>query len=131
MALDTQRAGEYARQAKACRGHTAAYREYEQKSAGRTKAEEQRLGAGPMAILAAFGGMRQMDPADEIPRAQVAKLKAYITENHYACSDEILASLGRMYATVSSMNQNIDTAGGPGTAEYAHRAIEAWCAGKH
>lgn len=84
-----------------------------------------------MNLLAAFGGMLDMDPASEIPQTQVAKVKAFITENMYACSDGILKGLGRMYAGADSMRQNIDAAGGPGTAEYAHRAIEAWCAGKH
>ena len=130
-AFDTQKIDEYARQAKASWGQTPQYREYLQKSAGRTKAEERRLGEELMALLAAFGGMLDMDPAGEIPQAQVAKVKAFITENMYTCSDGILKGLGRMYAGVDSMRGNIDAAGGPGTAEYAHRAIEAWCAGKH
>ena len=71
-----------------------------------------------------------MDPAGEIPQAQVAKLKTFITENMYTCSDGILQALGRMYVGAGSMRENIDAAGGPGTAEYAHRAIEAWCKGK-
>ena len=74
--------------------------------------------------------MLEMDPAGEIPQAQVAKVKAFITENMYTCSDGILQDLGRMYAGAGSMRENIDAAGGPGTAEYAHRAIEAWCKGK-
>lgn len=130
-AFDTQKIDEYARQAKASYGQTPEYQEYLQKSAGRTKTEERRLGEELMALLAEFGKMLDMDPAGEIPQAQVAKVKAFITENMYTCSDGILKGLGRMYAGVDSMRGNIDAAGGPGTAEYAHRAIEAWCAGKH
>ena len=129
-AFDTQKLDEYARQAKASWGQTPEYREYAEKSKGRTKAEEQRIGMALMALLAEFGGMLDMDPAGEIPQAQVAKLKAFITENMYSCSDGILQDLGRMYAGGGSMTVNIDDAGGPGTAEYAHRAIEAWCANK-
>ena len=129
-AFDTDRIDEYARQAKASWGQTAEYREYEKKSAGRTKEEERRLGEELMALLADFGKMQAMDPAGEIPQAQVAKVKAFITENMYTCSDGILRDLGSMYAGGGSMTDNIDAAGGPGTAEYAHRAIEAWCAGK-
>lgn len=129
-AFDTQKIDEYARQAKASYGQTAEYKEYMQKSAGRTREEEKQLGMELMALLAAFGGMLDMDPASEIPQAQVAKVKAFITENMYACSDGILRNLGRMYAGAESMRDNIDAAGGPGTAEYAHRAIEAWCSGK-
>ena len=130
-AFDTQKIDEYARQAKASYGQTPEYREYLQKSAGRTREEEHRLGEELMALLAEFGKMLDMDPAGEIPQAQVAKVKAFITEHMYTCSDGILQNLGRMYAGADSMRQNIDAAGGPGTAEYAHRAIEAWCAGKH
>ncbi|MBQ3305233.1 MAG: TipAS antibiotic-recognition domain-containing protein, partial [Clostridia bacterium] len=130
-AFDTQKIDEYARQAKASYGQTAEYQEYLQKSAGRTKAEEHRLGEELMALLAEFGQMQELDPAGKIPQAQVAKVKAFITEHMYTCSDGILQNLGRMYAGADSMRQNIDAAGGPGTAEYAHRAIEAWCAGKH
>ena len=130
-AFDTQKIDEYARQAKASYGQTAEYKEYMQKSAGRTREEEKQLGMELMALLAAFGGMLDMDPASEIPQAQVAKVKAFITENMYACSDGILRNLGRMYAGAESMRDNIDAAGGLGTAEYAHRAIEAWCSGKH
>ena len=130
-AFDTEKMDEYARQAKASYGQTLEYREYEKKSAGRTKEEERQLGAELMALLAAFGKMQDMDPADVIPQAQVAKVKAFITEHMYTCSDGILRDLGSMYAGAESMRDNIDAAGGPGTAEYAHRAIEAWCSGKH
>jgi DNA-binding transcriptional MerR regulator len=130
-AFDTRKIDEYARQARASYGQTAEYKEYMQKSAGRTKEEERQLGIALMALLAAFGGMLDLDPASELPQAQVAKVKAFITENMYTCSDGILRNLGRMYAGAGSMRDNIDAAGGPGTAEYAHRAIEAWCANKH
>lgn len=110
------------------RGILPQYREYEQKSAGRTKAQELSLGAGLMDILAAFGGMRDADPAGEAARAQVEKLQAYITEHFYTCSDSILLGLGHMYAGGGAMTENIDAAGGPGTAEFAWRAIEAKCA---
>lgn len=130
-AFDTQKIDEYARQAKASYGQTPEYQEYLQKSAGRTWEEERRLGEELMALLAEFGQMQAVDPAGEIPQAQVAKVKSFITENMYTCSDGILQDLGRMYAGAGSMRDNIDAAGGPGAAEYAHRAIEAWCAGKH
>ena len=129
-AFDTEKIDEYARQAKASYGQTAEYQEYLQKSAGRTKAEERRLGEELMGLLAEFGRMLAMDPASEIPQAQVAKVKAFITEHMYTCSDGILQGLGRMYAGADGMRGNIDAAGGSGAAEYAHRAIEAWCSGK-
>ena len=126
-AFDCKKIDEYARQAKASWGQTPEYREYERKSAGRTRAEEQRLGVDLMGILAGFGGMQALAPDDPQVQAQVTKLQSFITENMYTCSDEILLSLGRMYAGGGSFTENIDKAGGQGTAECAWRAIEAHC----
>ena len=126
-AFDTKKIDEYARQAKASWGQTAEYREYERKSEGRSREEAQRLGDGLMEILAGFGAMLDQDPAGAAAQAQVKQLQDYITEHYYTCSDAILRSLGVMYAAGGSMTGNIDRAGGPGTAEYAHRAIEACC----
>ena len=128
-AFDAKKIDEYARQAKASWGTTPAWREYEEKSKGRTKAEESRLGMEMMAILAGFGGMLEEDPAGEAAQAQVKKLRDFITEHMYTCTDDILLSLGRMYAGGGSMTESIDRAGGPGTAEFAFRAIEVFCAG--
>ena len=124
-AFDAKKLDEYARQAKESYGTTEAYREYEQKSKGRSREEEQRLGVEMMAILAEFGKMLDQDPAGEAAQAQVRRLRDFITEHMYTCTDEILRSLGRMYAGGGSMSEGIDKAGGPGTAAYIHRAIEA------
>ena len=35
--------------------------------------------------------------------------------------------LGQMYAAGDEMNENIDRAGGPGTGDFARRAIEIYC----
>lgn len=58
---------------------------------------------------------------------QQIRLQEFISEHYYTCSKEILSSLGRMYAGGGSFTENIDQAGGEGTAEFAHRAIEAYC----
>ena len=126
-AFDAKKIDEYARQAKASWGTTPEWKEYEEKSKGRTKAEESRLGMEMMAILAGFGGMLDQDPAGAAAQAQVRKLQGFITEHMYTCSDKILLSLGRMYAGGGSMTESIDSAGGPGTAEFAFRAIAAKC----
>ncbi len=127
-AFDTRKIDEYARQAKASWGGTPEYREYEEKSRGRTREEERGLSAELMGILAAFGGMLDGDPAGAAAQAQAEKLQRYISEHFYTCSDSILLGLGRMYAGGGSFTEHIDAAGGPGTAEFAYRAIEAKCA---
>ena len=40
------------------------------------------------------------------------------------------ALAGRLGTVARELPATLDAAGGPGTAEYAHRAIEAWCKGK-
>lgn len=126
-AFDTKKLDEYARQARESFGQTPEYKEFEEKSKGRTRKEEQELSVGLMGILAGFGRMQEADPADEAVQAQVKRLQEFITEHFYTCSKEILSGLGRMYAGGGAMTENINKAGGEGTAEYVCRAIEVYC----
>lgn len=113
--------------AKAMWGHTDAYREFEEKSAGRTERESKAIADGLMDIFARFGALRGM-PADSKPVISlVERLRGYITEHYYNCTPQILRSLAAMYAGGGSMTENIDRAGGSGTAELAAKAIEAYC----
>ena len=54
-AFYTRKIDEYAAQAKASWGTTDAYKEFEKKSAGRSREEEQVLGVQMMEIFAGFG----------------------------------------------------------------------------
>ena len=126
-AFDTSKIDEYAAQAKASWGATPEYREYEQKSKGRTKAQERLIAAGMMDIFRAFGEIKETDPAAEPAQALVKRLRDYITEHMYTCSKPVLNSLGRMYAAGGDFTKNIDSYGGEGTAVFASRAIEVYC----
>lgn len=127
-AFDTREMDEYARQAKALYGKTDAYKEFERRSADRTPQQEQHIGQGLMAILARFGSLLDRDPACAEAQAQVRALQDYITANYYACTPQILSGLGEMYAAGGAMTDNIDKAGGPGTAAFAARAIAVYTA---
>ncbi|GFI36736.1 HTH-type transcriptional activator mta [Lachnospiraceae bacterium] len=126
-AFDTKKIDEYARQAKESWGQTPEYREFEKKSEGRTMEEERLLSIEFMGLFAEFGRMKGTDPCSEEAQAQVKRLQDYITEHYYTCSEKILCDLGKMYAGGGSMTQNIDKAGGEGTAEFVCRAIEVYC----
>jgi len=126
-AFDTRKIDEYARQAKASWGQTPEWKEYEQKSKGRTKEQTAAISEGMMDIFRAFGAIRDEDPASEEAQALVSRLQSYITEHFYTCSDQILLGLSKMYGGGGSMTENIDTVGGPGTGEFAQAAVEAWC----
>ena len=125
--FDTKKIDEYAAQAKASWGNTPAYKEFEEKSKGRTKEQDRDISLGMMNIFAEFGAIRTTDPASEEAQALVKKLQGYITENFYTCTDEILNGLGKMYSGGGEFTKNIDSYGGEGTAEFAHQAIEIYC----
>ena len=126
-AFDTKKIDEYAREAKASWGQTKEWKEYEQKSRGRTREDNAALAQGLMDIFRSFGAIREGDPASAEAQALVNKLQGYITENFYTCSDKILLSLSKMYGGGGSMTESIDIVGGPGTGEFAERAIAAHC----
>ena len=124
-AFDTRKIDEYAAQAKASWGTTDAYKEYEQKSAGRTKEAQQKLNVEMMHIFAEFGKIKDMSPESAEAVALAKKLQNHITENYYNCTDEILLGLGTMYAGGGDFTTNIDKVGGEGTAVFACEAIKA------
>ncbi len=127
-AFDTQKIDEYAAQAKASWGETAAYREYEERARGRSKEEENDLGQQMMSIFADIGKHRSSDPASEPVQALIARLQDFISKHYYTCSKLILSGLGQMYAGGGDMTANIDRAGGEGTAVFTNEAIKVYCA---
>lgn len=126
-AFDTRKIDEYAAKAKAQWGNTPEYQEFEQKQKGRTKAAEQALSEEMMQIFVRFGQLKQENPASQTVQALVAELQTFITNHFYHCSNKILLGLGKMYAGGGSMTENIDAAGGEGTANFASAAIETYC----
>ena len=125
--FNTKKMDEYAKRAKESWGQTPEYREFEEKSKDRTKEDERKLWAGLMEIFTEFGSMKGSSPSGSEAQALVKKLQDYITEYFYTCSDEILAALGSMYDGGGEMTENIDHAGGEGTAEFAAQAIKVYC----
>ena len=125
-AFDTRKIDEYAAQAKASWGTTDAYKEFEKKSAGRSREEEQVLGVQMMEIFAEFGKIRNKKPESEEAQALVKKLQNYITEHYYTCTKEILAGLGEMYVADERFAKNIDRHG-DGTAQFMRNTIKAYC----
>ena len=125
--FDNSKIEEYAAQAKASWGKTSEYQEYEEKSKGRTAEENAMLSEQMMGIFAEFGAIRSKDPSGIAAQALVKKLQDFITEHFYTCSDEILYSLGMMYAGGGDFTTGIDKHAGEGTAEFAYQAIKVYC----
>ncbi len=126
-AFDTSKIDAYAAEAKARYGQTAEYQEFLQKSQGYTKEDVQRITVQMMAIMAEFGEMREKSPSSQQAQAQVKKLRDFITEYFYSCSDATLLGLGRMYAGGGRLTENIDKTGGEGTGEFIYQAISVYC----
>ena len=110
-------------------GDTAAYKESEQRTAGYTQSDWDELSSGMDAILEGFAVLKGngVAPYDEPARLQVEKLKEFITDRMYICTDEILAGLGQMYVADDRFTTNIDKHG-EGTAEYISACIKSYCA---
>ena len=125
--FDTAKIDRYTAQAKEKWGKTDAYKEYEVKTSGQSKAQLQETGDKLMDIFREFGEVKHLSPACTEAQALVAKLQNFITENYYTCTKQILFGLGQMYAAGDEMNENIDKAGGEGTGAFVKEAIIIYC----
>lgn len=126
-AFDTSKIDEYAKRAKEQWGTTSEYKEFEEKAKKRTLEDEKNAMNDFMQIFVGFGEMKELDPRSLEVQGQVKKLQGYINEYFYHCSDEILFSLGQMYSGGGEFTENIDGAGGAGTAAFATEAIRIYC----
>lgn len=103
-------------------GNTHAFKEYEQRNASRTDFSNEF-----MSLFSEFGALKSKDPAEKCVQDKVRALQSFITENFYTCTDVILMGLGEMYVSDERFKQNIDSAGGEGTAEFVKQAISYYC----
>lgn len=126
-AFDTSKIDEYAAEAKAVYGHTAEYKEFGEKSKDRTNEEAQKLSVQMMAMFSELGTMREMPSESDKVQAKIKKLQEFITDNFYACSNDVLYGLGNMYVEDERFTANIDKAGGEGTADFVFEAIKKYC----
>lgn len=126
-AFDKSKLNEYAAQAKAVWGNSQEYREYAEKSKGRTPEENQTLNEQCMMIFREFGEIKGTDPTSKAAQALVVKLQNFLTEHFYQCTDQILNGLGKMYASGGEFTKNIDAYAGEGTTVFVNKAIQAYC----
>ena len=122
-AFDNTEFENYKNEVKEKWGNTEAYKEYSQK--GYTKENFNALGEGLERILEEFAICMNSGATFDSVDAQklVEKLQNYITENFYACTNEILAGLGQMYVADERFKNNIDKHS-IGTAEFVSKAIK-------
>ena len=118
---------QYTAQAKALWGETDAYKEYEQKNQYQIGTESKRTADRLMLIFVEWGKIKHLAPDSNAAQAMVEKLRQFITSYYYNCTPQILRGLGQMYICDERMKQNINHAGGAGTAEFANQAIFIYC----
>ncbi|MBQ2899501.1 MAG: MerR family transcriptional regulator [Oscillospiraceae bacterium] len=126
-AFDNSEFEKYKTEAREKWGRTKAFEEYESKSADRGKAENDFLCGEMMDIFRRIGEIKNLPADSEEAQNLVKELQDFITGNYYTCTDEILSGLGKMYIGDERFKNNIDKAGGNGTAEFAAKAIEIYC----
>lgn len=125
--FDTKKMDEYVKQAKEQWGTTKEYKEFLQKAQNRTKEEEQAAIKALMGLFVKFGELKNKGAGSIDAQNQVERLQEYITKNFYKCSNQILFSLGQMYAGGGEFTTNIDHVGGEGTAKFVAEAIRIFC----
>ena len=126
-AFDKSKLAEYAERARAEWGHTKEYKEMQQKEENRTPEQQDKITHDFMRLFTEFGGLRGQEPGSAAVQEQVGRLQAFITEHYYTCTDQILQGLGQMYAAGGEFTENIDRAGGEGTAAFTAAAIRIYC----
>lgn len=128
--FDQTEMNQYAEEVKERWGGTMAYEESILKMDGKTASESEETAKRFMSLFTELGSLRQSAPEDKQVQHIIKQIQEFITENYYSCTDEILKGLGQMYTCDERMKQNIDKAGGEGTAEFAGQAIEIYCAAR-
>ena len=126
MDMKKERFDVYSEKAKAQWGDTPAWKEYEEKSEGRTAQRQRQLSDGLMEIFVRMGKVRHLGPESSGAQALVKELQDYISAHYYTCTAQILRGLGQMYAAGGEFTENIDKAAGNGTAVFARDAIEVF-----
>lgn len=126
--FDKKQQEAFAAEAKQRWGSTDAYRESQTKTAGKSEEQLRQDGSDLMAFFARLGWLKSGDPNGDEAQSVVAELQRFITEHYYNCTKQILSGLGQMYVADERFKANIDNAGGEGTAEFAAKAIEFYCA---
>ncbi len=106
-------------------GKTEAFKESEKRTAGYSDENFIKIEQGINSIMAEFAALKStgVSPSDEAAFEAVEKLKDFITQTQYNCTNAILSCLGDMYVSDERFKKNIDR-NGTGTAEFINTAIK-------
>lgn len=116
----------YQAEAKKKWGSTHAWQEYAARPK-KSAAEQKETAEQMMDLFRQIGELKDLSPSDGSVQQKIVELQEFITENYYTCTNEILRGLGQMYISDPRMTENIDKAGGDGTAAFTKEAILFHC----
>ena len=125
--FDAKEIEQYKAEVKSKWGNSKAYQEYEQRAVSDSEHNYLKFANEIMSLFTELGAMKQLPPTDKAVQEKVVALQAYINENFYTCSNDILKELGEMYVCDDRFKKNIDCFGGEGTAEFVRDAISIYC----
>lgn len=125
--FDRSEIEKYEAEVKAKWGNTKAYQEYKKKDIVRNGSSDSKIANELLTMFSELGELKHLTPnADEVQN-KIAALQKFITDNYYLCTNEILSGLGKMYVCDERFRNNIDKAGGDGTADFVKQAIVVYC----
>ena len=117
----------YEAEIKAKWGNTKEYQDYRQKDIARNGGSYSKIANELLKIFSELGKLKHLTPnADEVQNG-IAAIQNFITDNYYECTNKVLSGLGEMYVGDERFRNNIDNAGGDGTADFVKQAIVVYC----
>ena len=128
--FDKSEIEKYEAEVKAKWGNTKAYQEYQQKQTAQNKDNYSKLANELMTLFSELGKLKHLTPDTEEVQKKISALQNFITDHYYVCTNEILSGLGEMYVNDERFKNNIDQAGGKGTADFVKQAINVYCTKK-
>ena len=116
----------YAQEVKKRWGKTAAYKEYQDKTAQNQSKDWKEIEGQCANIFEAFAASRHLSVQSDEVQELVRKWQECISNHFYQCTNEILEGLGQMYVFDERFKKNLDQYG-DGTAEFMSQAIALYC----
>ena len=128
--FDKSEIEKYEAEVKAKWGNTKAYQEYKQKDIARNEGNYSKIANELMTMFSELGELKHLTPNAGEVQNKISALQKFITNHYYVCTNEILSGLGEMYVCDERFKNNIDKAGGDGTADFVKQAIAVYCSKK-
>ncbi|NBH14046.1 MerR family transcriptional regulator [Lachnospiraceae bacterium] len=128
--FDKREIEKYEAEVKAKWGNTKAYQEYKQTDIARNGGSYSKIANELLTMFSELGGLKHLTPNSDEVQKKISELQKFITDNYYVCTNEILSGLGEMYVCDERFKNNIDKAGGDGTADFVGQAIVVYCSKK-